>query len=65
MPSQQEVDRYVEGAMHDVPVRDEAQLVSMVVLHFTDISVASAREKVIQSIKTLKPVFWNPHKFER
>lgn len=62
MPTQQEVDNYIEGAL-SFPVKDERQLLSMVLLHFSDLDGGAAENMVAESIKFINPVFWNPNNY--
>jgi hypothetical protein len=63
MVNQQEINNYIKGAMA-FPVKDEYQLLSMVLLHFPGLTDDDAEKMVEQSIKTLEPIYWNPRRYE-
>lgn len=63
MTNQKQVDNYIRDAMA-FPVKDERQLLSMVLLHFSDLNGDIAERMVAESVRCLKPIFWNPHRYE-
>lgn len=54
VPTDEQVDKYIKGALQ-FPVRNEEQLISMVILHFN----VSDREAE-KAVKRIKPCYWNP-----
>ncbi|KKN09098.1 hypothetical protein LCGC14_1050090 [marine sediment metagenome] len=54
MTTQSQVNIYVEQAMV-FPIRDREQLVAMVLLHFSDLNVETARRLVSTPLKRLNP----------